>query len=134
MISYLNLFSKENNFSSLFFRIWIKLHFPLISPITYLFQVIIKFSCWFMYVINLWKEGCVTRKYFAQWIYSIRKIIYVYWKQNWSSTDPCRIADFTFLHSYVRAFETTPCSQLSRLFSSFWVTKEVHLQHHKLLT
>ena len=49
------VFRKKITSLSCFVRTWINLHFRLISPITYLFKVIITFTCWFMY--KLLKRG-----------------------------------------------------------------------------
>ena len=124
-------FSRENNFISLFVRIWIKLHFTLINPITYLFKVSIKFTYWFIYVINPWKNGCIIYKYFTQ-------MNLFHHKDNLCILK-IKALPLILVELQTLFFSTRMFDHLKQLFDfdfydSLWVTKVVHLQHHKLLT
>ena len=108
-------FLRENNFISLFGRIWMKLHFPLISPIAYLFKVIVKFDCCFMYVINLWKKGGVSSANILhnEFILSGRSFMYIE-KESGPKNNLCGSPDIIFLHSHVWLFRATLCCWFSR--------------------
>ena len=100
----------------------------MISPATYLFKFIIKFTCWFRFVVNLWKEGWSSANILHnEFIPSGRSFMYI--------KNKSRVLILVELQTF---FSTQMFDHLRQLFvldfqDSFWVAKEVHLQHHKLL-
>ena len=72
----------EDDFLSLFARIWIEIHFSLESPIVNFGQVIIQFICRYIYVTQNRQQGCVIRKQFSNKIKTGCQIINVNQKQH----------------------------------------------------
>ena len=109
-------FSEENNFICLLVRIWIKLHFPLITPVTVFSRPAItsliflcskplrkgKFHLQIFYTLNLFHQVdhlCILKT----------KVALVLKNKS----GHCGTPDFIFLHSDVWPFKTTLCSWLS---------------------
>ena len=121
------VFWEESNFISLFFRIWIKLDFSLISSINYLFNTIIKFTCWFTTCHKPLKRG----------MYHLQ-IFYTMDQEDHLCVLKTKVVLVLILVE-LRFFSTQMFDYIRQLFAlnfqdSFWAAKVVQLQLRKLLT
>ena len=60
------IFSWKNYFLCLFWGIWVKRHFPCISPITNFLKIIVKLWYWIILILNNWKECVSSTKSFTK--------------------------------------------------------------------
>ena len=121
---YFFCFATKNNFTSLFSRIWIKVHFPLKGPDIYYFQIFIEIICRFLTVMYNRKQRSIVCKQLCIGSGAFCKIINVNQKQQrtkdetlrYSSIDIFSCRDLTG-KNYTRCFLSFKKS--SKRFSKF---------------
>ena len=103
-----HVFFWEKDFYRLFIRFRIKQHFLLNGPVTYNFQIFVKFNSRATFVLNLW-EWCSICKNFANWLYSI-----MYDEGNHGVKETCAItsAQVKKSNTYQRTYEIDHVSLL----------------------
>ena len=103
-------FATENDFMSLFSRVWIKVHFPLKRPVIYYFQIITEIICRCLNVTYNTKQRSTIYKQLYIGSEAFCKIIHVNKKQQ-------RTRDGTLWYSSIDIF---PCPlRTTRCFLCF---------------
>ena len=84
----LHCFPRKNNFLSLFGKIRVEHHFPLICPFWDSLQIIIDFFCGNINVIYNWKNRCIISKKFNVWCQIVRRSFMYIKSSNGPKIDP----------------------------------------------
>ena len=106
-------FLRKSNFLSLFGKIRIEHHFPLICPFWDSLQIIIDFFSWNNAIYN-WRNRSIISKKFYIWYEIVRKIFMYIKNSNGPRIDPCSTPALVNFQWEFWPLSNTPWCLLSR--------------------